>query len=264
MLALSWNIRGFGRQEKKRAARELVKRVKPTIMFIQETKLNKFDNQTIKALGGSMLSRGSKGSLLLTKVKVVKLHVEGLSCLLSKVIDLQFFKGAAFGNNEVHISHFQFADDTILFLKPKMEYSLNAKRLLSEAISLILLDVRHRCVDNLSTPLNVSKVWKPTVSDALFFNVDGSAKGNPSMAEIGGVLKDSSGRTLCLFSAFPGIRDPISAEILSIQRACQLVSSNKSLHNRIVTIISDSKAAVEWTSSDSFGSLKHIDRLFDI
>ncbi|KAK3199202.1 hypothetical protein Dsin_022617 [Dipteronia sinensis] len=39
-------------------------------------------------------------------------------------------EGCSFWNGGVHICHLQFADDTILFLDPKLEYLLNAKRIL--------------------------------------------------------------------------------------------------------------------------------------
>ncbi|KAK3212282.1 hypothetical protein Dsin_016988 [Dipteronia sinensis] len=43
------------------------------------------------------------------------LVVEGLSALFRKAYDLNRIMGASFGNNDVHISHLQFANDTILF-----------------------------------------------------------------------------------------------------------------------------------------------------
>ncbi|KAK3206772.1 hypothetical protein Dsin_020818 [Dipteronia sinensis] len=46
--------------------------------------------------------------------------VESLSCCLKKALDLNMIKGAMLGNGELHISYLQFADDTILFLEPKM------------------------------------------------------------------------------------------------------------------------------------------------
>ncbi|KAK3199675.1 hypothetical protein Dsin_023090 [Dipteronia sinensis] len=58
--------KGLGRAEKRRVVRRLVMLHKPTMLFIQESKLNYFDNMVIKAFGGFMLTRGigveSRGS----------------------------------------------------------------------------------------------------------------------------------------------------------------------------------------------------------
>ncbi|KAK3220321.1 hypothetical protein Dsin_014291 [Dipteronia sinensis] len=56
--------------------------------------------------------------------------VQGLNCLLQKALNLGLIKGENFDDSKVHITHLQFADDTMLFLKPRMEYILNAKRVL--------------------------------------------------------------------------------------------------------------------------------------
>ncbi|KAK2648321.1 hypothetical protein Ddye_015810 [Dipteronia dyeriana] len=56
--------------------------------------------------------------------------VEGLNVLLQRARHLGLIEGEGFEENKVHITHFQFADDTILFLKPRMEFNLNAKRVL--------------------------------------------------------------------------------------------------------------------------------------
>ncbi|KAK3220870.1 hypothetical protein Dsin_014840 [Dipteronia sinensis] len=56
--------------------------------------------------------------------------VEGLSALLRKEVNLDMMKGVVFGVDVVHITHLQFAYDTILFLQPKVEYVINARRIL--------------------------------------------------------------------------------------------------------------------------------------
>ncbi|KAK3199765.1 hypothetical protein Dsin_023180 [Dipteronia sinensis] len=58
------------------------------------------------------------------------LVVEVLSCMLNKAKQLDMLNVVVFGNSAVHISHLQFADDTILFLELKLEYLMNAKRIL--------------------------------------------------------------------------------------------------------------------------------------
>lgn len=58
MLTLSWNVRGLRNGEKMRVVRNLVVSHKPIFLFIQESKMGKFDNRVISSLGGSLLIRG--------------------------------------------------------------------------------------------------------------------------------------------------------------------------------------------------------------
>ncbi|KAK3224902.1 hypothetical protein Dsin_004764 [Dipteronia sinensis] len=44
----------------------------------------------------------------------------------------------------------------------------------------------------------IMEVWTPPNDEALRFNVDGSARGSPGNAGVGGVLKDKSGKVLGL------------------------------------------------------------------
>ena len=111
-------------------------------------------------------------------------------------------------------------------------------------LTLLMLDLNDRCVDIAPTKKKSIVQWCPPMDNDLFFNVDGSARGNPGDAGIGGVLRDSTGKVLCLFSFFVGISDSNTAEVLAVHRACQLISSKTSLAGRMITIISDSKSAV--------------------
>ena len=56
--------------------------------------------------------------------------VEGLSVQIRKAVSLGLISGVSFRRDEVQLSHLQFADDTVVFLKPKIEYLLNLKRLI--------------------------------------------------------------------------------------------------------------------------------------
>ncbi|KAK3221461.1 hypothetical protein Dsin_008486 [Dipteronia sinensis] len=56
--------------------------------------------------------------------------VESLSTLLTKAVNMGFITGESFGCGGVHVSHLQFADDTMVFLKPMSDYVLNLKRIL--------------------------------------------------------------------------------------------------------------------------------------
>ncbi|KAK0599556.1 hypothetical protein LWI29_006326 [Acer saccharum] len=56
--------------------------------------------------------------------------VEGLSALFRKVESLDMMKGVSFRSDEVMVSHLQFADDTIMFLKPRVDDLINVRRIL--------------------------------------------------------------------------------------------------------------------------------------
>jgi hypothetical protein len=73
---------------------------------------------------------------------------EGLSSLLRKAMDLGMLRGVAFGDNKVHLSHLQFADDTILFLKPNLEYIRNTRMILRcfELASGLQINFHKSCV----------------------------------------------------------------------------------------------------------------------
>lgn len=58
MLALSWNIRGLGRSEKRKIVRKLVLKFRPMVLFLKETKLRIFDSSIIRSLGGDLLTKG--------------------------------------------------------------------------------------------------------------------------------------------------------------------------------------------------------------
>ncbi|KAK3200247.1 hypothetical protein Dsin_023662 [Dipteronia sinensis] len=56
--------------------------------------------------------------------------VEGLNSLLVRAAELGLIEGERFEGREVHITHLHFTDDTILFIKLRIVYLLNAKRVL--------------------------------------------------------------------------------------------------------------------------------------
>ena len=80
----------------------------------------------------------------------------------------------------------------------------------------------------------------PLSLEALKFNVDGSSRGVSGTVGIGGVLRNSKGKVLCLFSAYVGFQDAISTEVLAIQKACSLCASSASLFGKETAIVSDS------------------------
>ena len=92
----------------------------------------------------------------------------------------------------------------------------------------------------------------------------GWLSGNPGDAGIGGVLRNSCGKVVCVFSAYVGFEDAITAEVLAIHRACLLISSKPNLAGRFITIFSDSKSTVSWANGKDFGSFKLVNLIFDI
>ena len=50
--------------------------------------------------------------------------------MILKAIDKGLVQGDDFGGVGINISHLQFTDDTILFLKPKVEYLINVKKIM--------------------------------------------------------------------------------------------------------------------------------------
>jgi ribonuclease HI len=93
--------------------------------------------------------------------------------------------------------------------------------------------------------------------NSLFFNVDGSVLGSPGPAGIGGVLRDHMGKILCVFSSHIGSQDVILAELLAIQRACELFGSKSEIASRPITFLSDSKTAVSWILKSIPGCNSH-------
>ena len=56
---------------------------------------------------------------------------EVLNKMLLKAEAMGFFKGVEVGGDQVKVTHLQFADDTLIFCEPNMEFLTNIKRLLS-------------------------------------------------------------------------------------------------------------------------------------
>ncbi|KAK3197913.1 hypothetical protein Dsin_021328 [Dipteronia sinensis] len=107
-------------------------------------------------------------------------------------------------------------------------------------------------------------VWRPPQMDTFKFNVDGSTKGSSGQSGMGGVLRDSSGRVICLFSSYLGIHDANTIEILVVRKACEICALRRDLINWRVVVDSDSKVVVSWVNNEGFGSLKHVNTIYEI
>ncbi|KAK3193573.1 hypothetical protein Dsin_024883 [Dipteronia sinensis] len=75
--------------------------------------------------------------------------------------DVGYDQMASFGDNEVHVSHLQFTDDTILFLDPNREYLLNAKRILRcfELASGLKINFHKSCIARIEKEVATGDEW---------------------------------------------------------------------------------------------------------
>ncbi|PWA41098.1 hypothetical protein CTI12_AA559960 [Artemisia annua] len=89
--------------------------------------------------------------------------------------------------------------------------------------------------------------WCPPEDGSLKFNVDGSAKGKPGLAGIGGLLRNSEGVVVALFSMPVGIMDSNVAEVLAIKEASKMLNKKVEFNSVKIVIESDSLNAVSWT-----------------
>ncbi|KAK2634652.1 hypothetical protein Ddye_029444 [Dipteronia dyeriana] len=82
--------------------------------------------------------------------------MKGLSCLFRKTCNLGSISGASFRGNEVHISHLQFANDMILFIKPNVEFLRNTRQILGccELAAGLRINFNMSCV--VQVPLGVT------------------------------------------------------------------------------------------------------------
>ncbi|KAK3199092.1 hypothetical protein Dsin_022507 [Dipteronia sinensis] len=55
---------------------------------------------------------------------------EGLSYMFQRAAEANMLRGEDFSDNGTHVTHLQFADDTVLFIKPETKFLYNSKRIL--------------------------------------------------------------------------------------------------------------------------------------
>lgn len=91
--------------------------------------------------------------------------------------------------------------------------------------------------------------WQAPLSKALKWNADGSYKGKPGRAGIGGVLHDDKGTMIAEFAASVGIMDSNEAELLAIVFALELLLDRLSILIGKLSIESDSKNALSWITN---------------
>ncbi|KAK0601291.1 hypothetical protein LWI29_022842 [Acer saccharum] len=111
-------------------------------------------------------------------------------------------------------------------------------------VSVLMMNLKVGCVDNSKVSRKAKCFWCPPSIGVLKFNVDGSSCGNPGSSGIGGILRNSNGDILCLFSSFIGYGSSVEAELQAILKACQLCVSDRCPTDVSIIIESDSAVAV--------------------
>lgn len=91
-------------------------------------------------------------------------------------------------------------------------------------------------------------LWSPPPSSTLKWNVDASYNPTMARAAIGGVLRNSRGEFLCMFSCPIPPMEINSAEVLAIHRAIQITINCDRFRSQRILIESDSYNAVKWCS----------------
>ncbi|XP_010673874.1 uncharacterized protein LOC104890179 [Beta vulgaris subsp. vulgaris] len=99
----------------------------------------------------------------------------------------------------------------------------------------------------------VPHLWSPPPIETLQWNVDASYKSHHDHAAVGGVLRNSMGNFVCLFSSPIPLLEINSAEVFAIFRAIKISINSDRINNHSLIIISDSSNAVQWCNQDSGG-----------
>ena len=94
-------------------------------------------------------------------------------------------------------------------------------------------------------------VWKTPPPNFLKFNVDGSARGKPGLAGIGGALRDCKTAIKAVFSKSIGVADSNLAELLAVREALKVFTSTRWASTHRLIIESDSTNVVKWMLNPS-------------
>ena len=133
-----------------------------------------------------------------------------------------------------------------------------------EAVDSLLLNLKELCVEHKKSKTPKLADWIPPDVGSLKFNIDGSVKVKLGSSGIGGVLRDSNGKVLCLFSFHLGILDSNTVELCAIKKAMELIAANSNLNDRDIMVVSDSKVAVSWVNNGDFGNVSQVNDIYDI
>ncbi|KAK2655291.1 hypothetical protein Ddye_008343 [Dipteronia dyeriana] len=133
-----------------------------------------------------------------------------------------------------------------------------------DLITTLLRNVGEFCKDSIKTKKCVFEEWISLGIEALKFNIDGSSRGNPGVAGVGGVLRNNLGAVLCLLSSNIGSQNAITTELMVVEKSCSLCISNSAMWGQKIEIVSDSKTAFSWIKSTDFRTLHHVRLVYDI
>ncbi|GMJ08946.1 hypothetical protein HRI_004563800 [Hibiscus trionum] len=91
--------------------------------------------------------------------------------------------------------------------------------------------------------------WSPPPLGFLKMTVDGASLRNGNGGGIGGILRDSEGKTLLTFSEPTGPGPPIRAELLAIKFGLSIFSALFPGNNHHLILESDCQTTVSWISN---------------
>lgn len=97
------------------------------------------------------------------------------------------------------------------------------------------------------------EIWSPPPNQCLKWNVDASVKQSSQGSAIGGVLRNSKGSFVCLFSSPIPFIEINCAEILAIHRAIAISIMDETTRSSPIVIESDSVNAVNWCNNSNGG-----------
>lgn len=95
--------------------------------------------------------------------------------------------------------------------------------------------------------------WIPPLANTLKWNVDASLQAFSQKSAIGGVLRGSDGKFMCLFSSPIPLMEINHAEVFAIHRALKILMASSHLRLSNVIVESDSANAVKWCNGECPG-----------
>jgi hypothetical protein len=105
------------------------------------------------------------------------------------------------------------------------------------------------CNWNKKQTVSKSLEWKRPPQNVWKWNVDGSSRGKPGAASIGGVLRNDCGEIAAKFAVSIGVKESNEAEFLAIVFALEQSLDKEWLSNGTIIVESDSRNALAWVDN---------------